>query len=835
MTRRNRRPAFLRRGRDMSIENFENIVSLLCTIIGLLYCIFQYIETPKPGFRCLVGFFLANFLSEYYRTVYQLVMGAYPDVSAFAAYLGWNVGYLLLLLAVLRMRRDGEKQLLHPVMLLPVLTNIPQLLLYIRYGGVLNNLWEVGLSTLVVALCLRELVLYRKTGEDSAAFPWFPLLVFVNMVFQYGMWTASCLTWPGELANPYFYCSVLSSLTCLFFGYGAKRFYAGQGAVQESRRASEQRFQVLVQTITAFVVIGICAGGFFAVTGMKRSLPHHTGFFQNEKQIVVFLFALSAVLILLVLALLYFLTAQYRHAMEIIRKMQERKRSRINFIVTVVVTLALMVFTAVYNNMILHHASVVSVYEEGDEAIATTATELENYLTVATTTLRVAADSVDLMVQNGSSTQDVTNFIVAQTAKQSQQFDENFTGIYAYINGTYLDGLNWVPPEGYEPTQRDWYRTAAAANGQVVIVSPYLDAQTGSVVITIGKAISDTPSSAAGGSKNVVCLDVIVNHIQEVTQAVDVAGKGYGMVVNGDGFIVAHRDRAYNGLNLAALCGPDLLEDILQAKSGRIAATIDGEACTLFLSPVMNQWYAVIVIRDSELFDETRSQLAVNMMVSLITFCLISFFYYIGYRNEQISGKKVEEMNLQVVSALAAAIDAKDVYTKGHSARVAEYARMIAARSGYSKAEQDEIYLMGLLHDVGKIGIPDEVINKPSRLTEEEYRLIQKHPVIGNSILSSIRESPKLATGARWHHERYGGGGYPDGISGEQIPEEARIIAVADAYDAMTSRRSYRDVMPRDKVRSEIEKGMGTQFDPKFARVMLRMMDEDPEYTMRER
>ena len=249
----------------------------------------------------------------------------------------------------------------------------------------------------------------------------------------------------------------------------------------------------------------------------------------------------------------------------------------------------------------------------------------------------------------------------------------------------------------------------------------------------------------------------------------------------------------------------------------------------------MNQWYSVIVIDNTELFEDTRSQLAVNIMVSLITFCLISFFYYIGYRNEQISGRKVEEMNIQVVSALAAAIDAKDNYTNGHSSRVAEYARMIAARSGYSKPEQDEIYLMGLLHDVGKIGVPDEVINKPTSLTPEEFALIKKHPVIGGSILESIKERPKLATGARWHHERYDGGGYPDGLAGEEIPEEARIIAVADAYDAMTSRRSYRDVMSRDKVRAEIEKGIATQFDPRFAGIMLQMMDEDTDYSMREK
>jgi HD-GYP domain-containing protein (c-di-GMP phosphodiesterase class II) len=318
-------------------------------------------------------------------------------------------------------------------------------------------------------------------------------------------------------------------------------------------------------------------------------------------------------------------------------------------------------------------------------------------------------------------------------------------------------------------------------------------------------------------------------------QAVDVSGKGYGILINTDGFIIAHPESKNNGKNLEELYGQDLLGSILNDQDGRITATINDEECTLFVAPVMDQWYSAIIISNSELYEHTWSQLAVNIMVSLITFCLIAFFYYIGYRNEQISSRKVEEMNIQVVSALAAAIDAKDNYTNGHSSRVAEYSRMIAARSGYSKPEQDEIYLMGLLHDVGKIGVPDEVINKPSKLTEEEFDLIKRHPVIGNSILGSIKERPKLATGARWHHERYDGKGYPDGISGEQIPEEARIIAVADAYDAMTSRRSYRDVMPRDKVRSEIEKGIATQFDPRFARIMLQMMDEDTDYSMREK
>lgn len=193
-----------------------------------------------------------------------------------------------------------------------------------------------------------------------------------------------------------------------------------------------------------------------------------------------------------------------------------------------------------------------------------------------------------------------------------------------------------------------------------------------------------------------------------------------------------------------------------------------------------------------------------------------------------------ESLSLHIVKALAEAIDAKDTYTNGHSSRVAEYSRMIAERAGYTEEKLDDIYMMGLLHDVGKIGVPDAVINKPARLTDYEFSLIKNHPVMGARILKNIKEMPQLSSGARWHHERYDGKGYPDGLKGKDIPEEARIIAIADSYDAMTSRRSYRDPLSQDVVRSEIEKGKGTQFDPDFADIMLKMIDEDTGFDMRE-
>ena len=184
--------------------------------------------------------------------------------------------------------------------------------------------------------------------------------------------------------------------------------------------------------------------------------------------------------------------------------------------------------------------------------------------------------------------------------------------------------------------------------------------------------------------------------------------------------------------------------------------------------------------------------------------------------------------------ALAKAVDAKDTYTSGHSERVAKYARMIAERSGATKEEQEEIYTIALLHDIGKIGVPNEIINKPARLTDREYEIMKTHTTKGYNILRIIEEMPKLATGARSHHERYDGHGYPDHVAGTDIPKYARIISVADAYDAMTSRRSYRAAMPKEKVRSEIEQGIGTQFDPVYAKIMLQLIDEDKDFVMRE-
>ncbi len=235
-----------------------------------------------------------------------------------------------------------------------------------------------------------------------------------------------------------------------------------------------------------------------------------------------------------------------------------------------------------------------------------------------------------------------------------------------------------------------------------------------------------------------------------------------------------------------------------------------------------------------------------NLMISVMSILAYIFAYLdINEKVERANNSKIEHLEEQrklsqrlfeqIATVLANAIDAKDEYTRGHSRRVAEYSEKIAREMGKSEDECRQIYYTALLHDVGKIGVPDSIITKNGKLTDEEYAAMKQHPVIGNQILASVEDYPYLCIGAHYHHERYDGRGYPDGLKGEEIPEVARIISVADAYDAMTSNRSYRSAIPQQIVREEIVKNAGTQFDPAAAKIMQYLIDIDNQYQMKER
>lgn len=188
--------------------------------------------------------------------------------------------------------------------------------------------------------------------------------------------------------------------------------------------------------------------------------------------------------------------------------------------------------------------------------------------------------------------------------------------------------------------------------------------------------------------------------------------------------------------------------------------------------------------------------------------------------------KELKNIIEQSLSTFAEAIDAKDKYTQGHSLRVAAYSRELALRMGLPEEEQERIYYIAFLHDIGKIGIPDSILNKPDKLTPEEDAIIRTHPIIGGRILENFTAIKGITAGAKYHHERLDGNGYCEGLKGDQIPLEARIIGVADTYDAMSSTRCYRKAMPSEVIIEELTKISGTQLDPVVVKHMLDMIQD---------
>ena len=487
-----------------------------------------------------------------------------------------------------------------------------------------------------------------------------------------------------------------------------------------------------------------------------------------------------------------------------------------------------------YNLITYYKSSLEYVKSLGESSLAYETEKIQSYLQKGRDIVCITADTVDHMIKIGSANSEILRYLTEQSEKQSLNFDENFTGIYGWINGEYLDGVGWIPPEDYVATKRDWYEAALEGEGKPVIVQPYLDAQTQTVMISVAQLLTD--------GRSVVSFDIALNEIQNITENIQIGGVGYGFIMDDDGLIIAHFDVDETGKVYPTDDEQAVLVDKLKSTpSGNFHITLSGEKCTVFTNKVMNDWHVVMVVSDTRLFADVRTKLIIQGAVSVVVFVIIFVFMFIAYKrilhyrdkNEE-NNKKLEKLNDNVIKALAFTIDAKDRYTSGHSQRVANYSLELAKRMGKSEEEQRIIYYAGLLHDVGKIRVPEEVLNKPGRLNDDEFNQIKIHTISGYHILKDIYDEPHIALGAKYHHERYNGKGYPDGLSGNNIPEVARIIAVADAYDAMASNRSYRDALPQEVVRREVENGKGEQFDPQIADIMLQMIDEDTEYTMKQ-
>ncbi len=305
--------------------------------------------------------------------------------------------------------------------------------------------------------------------------------------------------------------------------------------------------------------------------------------------------------------------------------------------IPLIVIFFLMVVMVVYTSQNVRSVTVSNIHEVGYDKITSISAQIENYLDTTKGMLWVTAETVDHMVQQNASTDSIQQYLVAQTDAQIETFNFDYTGLYGYVGGEYLDGLNWVPDDDYVPTERDWYRQAIAANGDTTIVSPYVDAQTGEVVITITRMLSN--------GEDVVAVDLTMESIQEMSTALTIRDKGYGFIFDDEGLIIASEDESLKGLNLNVISGmSELMDRAVETGDGYFEIELNGSMNTVFVQTVMDQWYVVIIISNTDLYAEIVQQVAVNIIICVVIFALIALFYFLGYRNDRRVSKRIAQM-----------------------------------------------------------------------------------------------------------------------------------------------------------------------------------------------
>ena len=344
----------------------------------------------------------------------------------------------------------------------------------------------------------------------------------------------------------------------------------------------------------------------------------------------------TIVLVIIMMVTVFSIVKQYKNKQDSAAKEREIKR-KISFSFTLTVTFILMFFAVVYTSRMLYNESISSLYGECEDKVSNIAADLSDYLNTTESVLWVTGDSADQMYQNGSDLETLHDYLRVETQNQKEKFDKNFMGFYAVFDGVFMSGIDWIAPDDYDPYERDWYKAAKEADGDVALVDPYLDAQSGDVIISASKLLSD--------KKNVVSLDVSMNRIQETVQEININGNGYGMIIDKKGNIVSHKDPALNGKNCKDIFEDDsFINAVLETKNGRTEIVIDGFRYTIFVNEVLDQWYTIVLVKNMELLSDIHIQLITNIGVYLIILLLIAFFYYLSYVNEKSASEVMEEL-----------------------------------------------------------------------------------------------------------------------------------------------------------------------------------------------
>ncbi len=397
--------------------------------------------------------------------------------------------------------------------------------------------------------------------------------------------------------------------------------------------------------------------------------------------------------------------------------------------IPLIIIFFLMVVMVFYTSQNVRSVTVSNIHEVGYDKLTSVRSQIENYLDTTKGMLWVTASNVDYMVRNDQPTEAIQQYLVEQTNEQIETFNFDYTGLYGYVGGEYLDGLNWVPDEDYEPTERDWYRQAIAANGDTIIVSPYVDAQTGGVVITITRMLSN--------GEDVVAVDLTLENIQEMSKSLNVRGKGYGFIFDGEGLVIASEDESLKGLNLNDIDGMSgLMAQALETGDGYFEIEIDGSMNTVFVQTVMDQWYVVIIIDNNELYAESVQQIAVNILICVVIFALIALFYFLGYRNDRRTSKRIAQMR-------------EEEQKREYEAKVLKFEKEAADSANRAKSD----FLAQMSHEIrtpinAVIGMDEMILRETNDPDIKEYALdIKSASKTLLSLVNGVLDFSKIESG----------------------------------------------------------------------------------------
>lgn len=410
-----------------------------------------------------------------------------------------------------------------------------------------------------------------------------------------------------------------------------------------------------------------------------------------------------------------------------IRKIGRKKHSIFIPLILVFVFMAVMV---VYTSRLMYNVAVSNSATVIEDRMLNVSSMIENHLNTAENILHVTADSVHHMLISGSTPVRIHEFLVEETNNVEEQFDENYTGLYGYIMSRYMDGLNWEPPEDYDPKTRDWYVIARESGGEVSFVPPYIDAQTGNMIISVCRMLPD--------KQNIISLDVQLKGIQDMMNELTINGKGYGFVVDDNGLFIAHKNEDRKGGNIKDEAqGEELLEAIRSAGSGSFTYTYDSEETTYFVNSVMDgSWYVVMAVANRELYEDLWTQLVMNGLICILVFVMIAIFYYVGYRNEKTYTKRMEEMKL-------------DEQKASYERRVLELEKDAANASNKAKSD----FLANMSHEIRTpmnaiIGMDEMILRSSPGEPIKKYALdIQSAGKTLLSIINDILDFSKIESG----------------------------------------------------------------------------------------